>query len=57
MQGVCPCSNPVITRPGPLKQRRWREGRARKGMKGWTGAKGGARGFDNNRDQKRRLPA
>lgn len=21
MQGVCPCSNPVITRPGPLRQR------------------------------------
>lgn len=45
MQGVCPCSNPVITRPGPLRQKRRREGWARKGMKGWTGAKGGAGGL------------
>lgn len=35
MQGVCPCSNPVITRPGPLRQRNGgRAGRRKEGRDG-----------------------
>lgn len=45
MQGACPCSNPVITRPGALEAGKRREGWAEKGRKGWTGAKGGAGGL------------
>ena len=45
MQGVCPCSNPVIARPGAPEAKEPEEGWAAKGGKGWTGAKGGAGGL------------
>ena len=45
MQGVRPCSNPVIARPGAPEVEEWEEGWVEKGGKGWTGAKGGAGGL------------
>lgn len=51
--GVCPCCNAVITRPGAPEAEKRGERWVEKGKKGWTGAKGGAGGLHNNRDQKR----
>lgn len=52
MQGVCPCSNPVITRPGTLRQRNGGRARQRQ-KKGMDRGQRWSRGLDNNRDQKR----
>lgn len=43
-RGVCPCSNPVITRPWAPEAGEQREGWTEKRRKGWTEAKGGAGG-------------
>lgn len=52
MQVVCPCSNPVITRPKPLRQRNGRRDGRRGGKKEWTGARGGAGGLSATRIRK-----
>lgn len=37
MRGVCPCSNPVITRPKPLRQRNGRRAGRRGGKRNGLG--------------------
>lgn len=37
MQGVCPCSNPVITRPGAPEAEERKEGWVGRGEEKWDG--------------------